>query len=220
MTQSSEKTSGDSVYVHLLRLARMEGDLMVIAAEQRLNGQVDDLHLHQLLNIAWSFAQEGYTDPQGFCASVAGLAHAVEQLALETDADEWSCWIKAYQEDEEERRLAGEEDELRRVHVSHYSENGSEYKSLPYRGDSMDGIVYLPVIVPETGHFEVGCRGDECVIAIVPQWTAAVAIAAMRCRTTAVTAVSLSAAQTKASPTPTLRRGFWTEPETARLSQE
>lgn len=177
MTPPPEQTSGDSVYVHLWRLARMEGDLMVIAAEQRITGQVDDLHLHQLSNIAWSFAQEGYTDPQGLCASVAGLAHAVEQLALETDADEWSWWIKAYQEDEEERRLAAEEDELRRVHVSHYSENGTEYRSLPYRGDSMDGIVYLPVIVPETGHFEVGCRGDECVIAIVPLWTAAVAIA-------------------------------------------
>lgn len=74
MTQPSEKTSGDSIYVHLWQLARMEGDLLVIAAEQRITGQVDDLHLHQLSNIAWSFAQEGYTDPQGFCTSVAGLA--------------------------------------------------------------------------------------------------------------------------------------------------
>jgi len=177
MTQSPEKTSGDSVYVHLLRLARMEGDLMVIAAEQRLTGKVDDLHLHQLSNIAWSFAQEGYTDPQGFCASVAGLAHAVEQLAIETDADEWYWWIKAYQEDEEERRLAAEEDELRRVHVSHHSENGTEYRSLPYRGDSMDCIAYLPVIVPDAGHFEVACLHRERGIAVVPEWSEAVAIA-------------------------------------------
>jgi len=177
MTQPSEKTSGDSIYVHLWRLARMEGDLMVIAAEQRITGQVDDLHLHQLSNIAWSFAQEGYTDPQGFCVSVAGLAHAVEQLALEISTYEWSWWIKAYQEDEEERRLAAEEDELRREHISHCSENGTEYQSLPYRSYSMDGIVYLPVIAPETGNFEVVCRGDECAIAIVPLWTDAVAIA-------------------------------------------
>lgn len=177
MTQLPEKTSGDSAYVHLLRLARMEGDLMVIAAEQRLTGQVDDLHLHQLSNIAWSFALEGYTDPQGVSASVAGLAHAVEQLALDTDADEWSWWMRAYQEDEEERRLAAEEDELRRVHVSHHSENGTEYQSLPYRGDSMDGIVYLPVIISDTGHFDVGCLYRERDIAVVQEWADAVAIA-------------------------------------------
>lgn len=164
-------------YDHLYRLACMEGDLMVIAAEQRISGQVDDLHLIKLSNIAWSFAEEGYTDPEGFSASVAGVAYAVEQLALEIATYEWSWWIKAYLEYEEERRLAAEEDELSREHISHCSENGTEYQSLPYRSYSMDGIVYLPVIVPETGHFEVGERGDECVIAIVPLWTDAVAIA-------------------------------------------
>lgn len=164
-------------YDHLYRLACMEGDLMVIAAEQRITGQVNDLHLIQLSNIAWSFAQEGYTDTQRLSAGVAGLAYAVEQLALEISTYEWSWWIKAYQEDEESARRAGEEDELSREHVSHYSENGTDYRSLPYRSYSMDGIVYLPVIVPDTGHFDVRERGGERAIAIVPLWSEAVAIA-------------------------------------------
>lgn len=164
-------------YGHLYALARMEGDLMVIRAEQRITGQVDDSHLLQLSNIAWLFAQEGYTDPLQLSAGVFGIAHAVEQLALEIDPYEWSWGIKEYQEAEESARLAGEEDELRRVHVSHYSENGTEYQSLPYRGDSEDGTVYLPVIVPDAGHFEVRCLYRERDIAIVPLWADAVAIA-------------------------------------------
>lgn len=164
-------------YGHLYTLAYMEGDLMVIRAEQRITGQVDDSHLLQLSNIAWLFAQEGYTDPLQLSAGVSGIAHAVEQLALEIDPYEWSWWIKFYRDEEESRRLAAEQDELSRVHVSHYSENGTEYQSLPYRGDSEDGTVYLPVIVPDAGHFEVRCLYRERDIAIVPLWADAVAIA-------------------------------------------
>ena len=162
---------------HIHALSCMEGDLMVISAEQGITGQVDDLHLHQLSNIAWLFAQEGYTDTQKLSAGVAALAHTVEQLALEISTYEWSWWIKSYQEEEESMRLAAEEDELRRIHVSHHTENGTEYQSLPYRGNSTDGIVYLPGIVPDSGNFEVRELYHERDIAIVAGWADAVAIA-------------------------------------------
>lgn len=164
-------------WLHIYALSCMEGDLMVIAAEQRITGQLDDLHLNQLSNIAWSFAQEGYTDTQKLSTSVAGLAYAVEQLALKVEPYEWSWWIKSYQEEEESMRLAGEEYELHRIHVSHHTENGTEYNSLPYRGDSTDGIVYLPGIVPESGNFEVKGMSNERDIAIVAGWADAVSIA-------------------------------------------
>lgn len=164
-------------YNHIYRLASMEGELMVIRAEQRITGQVDEIHLIQLSNIAWSFAQAGYTDTQRLSPGVVGLAHAVEQLALETDPYEWSWWINAYWEEEESIRRAAEEDELRRVHVDHYSENGTEFRSLQYRGDSTDGIVYLPVIVSDNSNFEVESLDRECGVAIVQEWADAVAIA-------------------------------------------
>jgi len=90
----------------LYTLACMEGELMAIAAEQRITGQISDDHLHRICDIAWRFCMAGYSDNQLTNGRVAQLAYAVDQLALSVGALEWSYWIKDYERVKEEVRRA------------------------------------------------------------------------------------------------------------------
>lgn len=82
----------------LYTLACMEGELMAIAAEQRITGQISDDHLHRLFDIAGRFCVEGYSDIQLPNERVAQLALRVDQLALSVGAMEWCYWIKEYED--------------------------------------------------------------------------------------------------------------------------
>ncbi|MCW0309896.1 hypothetical protein [Pantoea ananatis] len=164
-------------YVHLYTLACMEGDLLVMRAEQRITGSLDNDLLAWMSNLAWDYSMSGYTSPEYFSCSVAKLAVAVEQLALEVFSSEWSYFIKVCEEEKEVDRLIAEEEGLAQMRVSDHTENDTEYKSLPWRGDSTDGIVYLPVIKPTQCNFEVGSLDHERIVAVVPKWSDAVDIA-------------------------------------------
>ncbi|MGC1014372.1 hypothetical protein [Pantoea agglomerans] len=82
----------------LYTLACMEGELMAIAAEQRITGQISDDHLHRIFDIARGFCIGGYSDIQLSNGRVAQLALRVDQLALSVGALEWSYWIKEYED--------------------------------------------------------------------------------------------------------------------------
>lgn len=164
-------------YVHLYTLACMEGDLLVMRAEQRITGSLDNDHLAWMSNLAWDYSMSGYTSPKYFSSSVAKLAVAVEQLALEIFSSEWCYFIKVCEEEKEVERLIAEEEGLAQMRVSDHTENDTEYKSLPWRGDSTDGIVYLPVIRSTQGNFEVGSLDHERIVAVVPEWSDAVDVA-------------------------------------------
>lgn len=175
MTQSPEKTSGESVYVHLWRLARMEGELMVIAAQQRLSGKLDYEHMGWLYNLSDRFSTERAICDGERNARLSEIMLSIDQFGLSIEPFGWTHWPSEFDKDGDAEYYAPED--AGEPQISYHSENGVEYRSLPWSCGQFDGIVYLPVTLLENSHFEVCCMSQIRSLAIVEKNDDAVKIA-------------------------------------------
>lgn len=66
---------------------------------------------------------------------------------------------------------------LSKYHVSNMKEGETEYRSLPWRGDSVDGLVYLPVEHLQNVNFEIYSLSHKKQVAILATKTDAHAVA-------------------------------------------
>lgn len=80
---------------HIHAMARMEGELMAVAALRDIDSTSDE-YMDRLCSVAAAFVNAGYDRTDNMSDSCARLAWNIEQLGLRIDNPAWTEWIRTF----------------------------------------------------------------------------------------------------------------------------